>query len=30
VIDGDEETAAQKARAFLQTGIELLKYLKFD
>lgn len=28
VIDGDEETAAQRARAFLQTGIELLKFLK--
>jgi DNA-binding FadR family transcriptional regulator len=28
VINGDEETAAQKAQTFLQTGIELLKYLK--
>ena len=28
VIDGDEEKAARNAQAFLQTGIELLKFLK--
>lgn len=28
VIDGDEEKAAEKARTFLQAGIELLKFLK--
>ncbi len=28
VIDRDEERAAEKAHAFLQTGIELLKFLK--
>jgi GntR family transcriptional regulator, transcriptional repressor for pyruvate dehydrogenase complex len=28
VIDGDEEKAAEKARTFLQTGMELLKFLK--
>jgi len=28
VIDGDEEKAAEKARIFLQAGIELLKFLK--
>jgi DNA-binding FadR family transcriptional regulator len=28
VIDGDEERAAKNAREFLQTGMELLKFLK--
>ncbi|MCX5848114.1 MAG: FadR/GntR family transcriptional regulator [Deltaproteobacteria bacterium] len=28
VIDGDEEKAAQKARTFLQAGMELIKFLK--
>lgn len=28
VIDGDEEKAAEKARCFLKTGMELLKFLK--